>query len=466
MAVGYRLALALVVAALWVDVPAADAARSPRLKRIVAVGDSVLAGYSSDGFVERGPAGQVHSAPRQFARRARARFRQPLMDRPGVPPPYRIVDRDGDGVLEPGDLVRPAEDLGFREEPDRKVRNLAVPGEDIASVFEGIRPEEIAQQLLTGSVEGRDILKFLILGLPLRDEAVSQVSRARELRPTLLLVWIGNNDLLAMGTSTDPTRIDRPAAEFGRLFRRLLDELAGTGADMAVANLPDVTGIALLRRAAGEVTQCRRGDGALEPVAADDRISIAMDPARLPTPPCSEVLSAVERDQARANVAAFNAEIAAAVAEVSAARGVGIALVDTFALFDRLATAGVDLGGDGVADVSAGYLGGVFSLDGVHPTRTANALIANAFIDAVNAQFGEAIPPIDVARVAARDPHVGSPYRPAGEPPFGLLEEVRVDPPFEDSYDRIEEGAEDLARDFRRGVRDVFDFFEDLGAAR
>ena len=32
---------------------------------------------------------------------------------------------------------------------------------------------------------------------------------------------------------------------------------------------------------------------------------------------------------------------------------------------------------------------GIFSLDGVHPTRTGNALIANAFIDAINTRFGE-----------------------------------------------------------------------------
>src|SRR5207245_6015671 len=119
-------------------------------------------------------------------------------------------------------------------------------------------------------VEGLDVLKFRRLGLPLRAEAVSQVSRAQELHPRFLLVWIGNNDALDMATDTNPGAVTLTAQEFGGRFRALLDALADTQAGMAVANLPDPTGIAALRRAAGNVTGCRRADGATEPAAADD----------------------------------------------------------------------------------------------------------------------------------------------------------------------------------------------------
>jgi hypothetical protein len=165
-------------------------------------------------------------------------------------------------------------------------------------------------------------------------------------------------------------------------------------------------------------------------------------------------------------VQAFNAEIAAAAAEVQAARGVTIAVVDVFALFDQIATTGVDLDGNGTADLTSGFLGGVFSLDGIHPTRTANALIANAFIEVLKVRFGEAIPPVDVAKVARKDPWVNNRFRPAGEPPFGLFSEAQVDAPFEDSYRRIEDGARDIGRDLRNGVRDVLDFFGSLAVAR
>jgi hypothetical protein len=36
--------------------------------------------------------------------------------------------------------------------------------------------------------------------------------------------------------------------------------------------------------------------------------------------------------------------------------------------------------------------GGFFSLDGIHPTPRASAIVANAFIKAINAQYGASVP--------------------------------------------------------------------------
>src|SRR5205809_25831 len=160
--------------------------------------------------------------------------------------------------------------VGFRAHPGKTARNLAGPGEDTRSVFQKIAAEDIAGELVTGDVNGRDVLKFLILGLPLRPEPVSQVSRARDLRPSFLLVWIGNNDVLDMATDTSPGAVTLTPQEFGGRIRVLLDALVDTQAGMAFANLPDPTGIAALRRAAGEVASCRAADGTTQPVAADD----------------------------------------------------------------------------------------------------------------------------------------------------------------------------------------------------
>jgi hypothetical protein len=275
------------------------------------------------------------------------------------------------------------------------------------------------------------------------------------------MVWIGNNDVLDMATRTDPAAADLGTAGFGQLYRQMLDRLADTGAGMAVANLPDVTAIATLRRAAGEVTQCQGAGGMLQPVAAEDLLSIGLERGRLPTPPCAKVLSVAERAQARATVQALNAEIAAAATAVGTARGVTIAVVDMFAVFDGISTNGVDINDDGVPDLTSGFLGGVFSLDGIHPTRTGNALIANAFIDVLNGRFGEAIPPVDVLKVASRDPHVANRFRPAGEPPFGLFTEAEIETSLETSFERVEDNAREIGRDLRRGVRDVLDFFDD-----
>src|SRR2546427_3821111 len=227
-----------------------------RLRRMVVVGDSLLAGFGSGGFVGVGRPGQVDSTPAFIARRAHVRLPLPVIDGPGVPPQLTIVDANGNGRLDPGEVRRTQDGLGFRSDADKVARNLAVPGEDTQSVFEKIAPQDVAGELVTGNVNGRDVLKFLILGLPLRSEPVSQVSRARDLDPSFLLVWIGNNDVLDMATSTNPGAVTLTADEFGGRFRALLDALADTQADMAVANLPHPTANPGRRPAAGAVTRC------------------------------------------------------------------------------------------------------------------------------------------------------------------------------------------------------------------
>ncbi len=326
----------------------------------------------------------------------------------------------------------------------------------IRSVFQTTAPGTITEQLLSGSADGRELMKFAIVGLPVRSEGVSQLTRIQEIRPTFLLVWIGNNDVLPMATRTDPGSVTMTAAEFGQRYRQLLNALADTGTGgMAVANLPDVTALAALRPARTDVTTCRAEDGSVSAVAPDDLIAIDLSRDRLPEPPCGRVLDAAEQAAVRATVMRFNDEIASAVADVEASRGVPIALVDVFALFDRLRGGGVD-------GVTSRYLGGVFSLDGIHPTRTGQALIANAFIDALDARFGESIPEVNVARVAARDPFVGNRFRPVDEPPFGVVASEDVDELFDGAFRRIERDRRRLARDLVRRGRGLFDDLKDL----
>jgi osmotically-inducible protein OsmY len=429
-----------------------------RLRRIVVVGDSLLAGFGSGGFVRVGRPGQVDSIPAFVARRAHVRLPLPFISQPGVPPPLRIVDANSNGRLDRGEVRRTQGGLGFRSDPDKIVRNLAVPGEDTQSLFEKIAPQDIASELITGDVKGRDVLKFLILGLPLRLASVSQLSRARALHPSFLLVWIGNNDVLDMATNTNPDAVTLTPAEFGSRFHALLDALADTQVGMAVANLPDPTGIAALRRAAGEVTSCRKVDGTIAPVVADDLLSIDLDPAELPTPPCAKVLNATQRAAVGTKVSAFNEQIAAAIADTEQTRGIPIAPVDIFTTFAEIGANGVDLNGDGAPDLTTHYLGGIFSLDGIHPTRTGNALVANTFIDAINTRFVEAISHVDVARIAAHDPLAHSAFRPLGEVPFGLIGESEGDD-LDSFFTKTFADIGNNINDIRNRIEDIFSGF-------
>ena len=50
------------------------------------------------------------------------------------------------------------------------------------------------------------------------------------------------------------------------------------------------------------------------------------------------------------------------------------------------------------------FLGGLFSLDGLHPTNTGYAIMANRFIRTMNEHFKKNIPFADVQQIAATDP--------------------------------------------------------------
>jgi hypothetical protein len=72
---------------------------------------------------------------------------------------------------------------------------------------------------------------------------VSQVS-ARELNPTFLMVWLGNNDILRWATAR--TERDRPTGRSSPAHRQ--PERSRIPAPTWPSPLPDVTNIAVHRR--------------------------------------------------------------------------------------------------------------------------------------------------------------------------------------------------------------------------
>jgi len=72
-----------------------------------------------------------------------------------------------------------------------------------------------------------------------------------------------------------------------------------------------------------------------------------------------------------------------------------LALVDTYAKFEELNNGGITQ--DGITFTSDYITGNAFSLDGVHPTGQGYALIANFFIEAINAKYGAALGEVNVS---------------------------------------------------------------------
>jgi lysophospholipase L1-like esterase len=70
----------------------------------------------------------------------------------------------------------------------------------------------------------------------------------------------------------------------------------------------------------------------------------------------------------------------------AAAEANGLAIFNAKAVMDQLTTTGVNA--NGYTLTSTYVTGGAFSLDGVHPSPRGYALIANKFIEAINAKYG------------------------------------------------------------------------------
>jgi phospholipase/lecithinase/hemolysin len=200
-------------------------------------------------------------------------------------------------------------------------------------------------------------------------------------------------------------------ANFTAQYQQLIDYLVeNTNAHLVIANIPDVTAVPYLTPAALVL-----GEASLEtgvPVATLSQV-LGIVPGDLVNPtgtaevpliltgqqagPISDsgVLSIAEQATVRAQVTAFNQVIA------QSAQGAGATLVDINALFAQTTANGITE--NGIHGTTA-FLGGVFSLDGIHPTNTGYAVIANKFIDSINAALGKSYAEVDVAAIAATDP--------------------------------------------------------------
>jgi len=362
------------------------------LTRLVVVGDSLSAGYMNGSLLDRQ---QEVGYAAFLAKMAGTELDLPLIAWPGIP---NVI------TLDPGPppaLARVPGQSPGRIDPMLQATDLAVPGQDTRECLE-LRPDLPV-----------DSMTDLVLGLPglYLGEARSQVEWAEVLQPTTIVLWIGNNDLLGAAVLADPAFLT-PFEDFAAAYSEVVDRLAATGASLVIANLPDVKvipyltswdEISLLSGLGPDATRALLGIGPGDFVTMDgmDLVrAILAGEAQGPLPP-NVVLTAAEAAEIDAAAERFNDFIARKADEV------GAVLVDIFSLTRRLDATGFTGCG---RHLSSHYLGGIFSLDGVHPTASGYAIVANEFIRAMNAGLGTAIPEVPLCRVIPDDPLVPRGY--------------------------------------------------------
>ena len=332
-------------------------ARTADFSRLLGYGDSLLAGFQDGSLVETY---QVWSFGAQIAARAKAGFILPLISEPGIPPRIKI---------ENGLLIFPQEEPGRRLNPGEDADNLAVPG---ATVWASLNVK---------SMGSSNPFYEIILGGERR-----MVEEAKRRSPTFVILWIGCNDVLGMVTSLDPedhTNI----SDFKRDFEKVLKELTGTGSNIVAANLPDVTAVAALM----EPLSIHKTIGGVP----GDALILITSILKIKLEP-DEYLTPYEVSQIRSTVRQFNAELEKLCADYA------VPVVDIHKLSQSWESRGVFVGGEAL---TAEWRGGLFSLDGIHPSNTGHALLANEFIRVINRSYGADIPLVDIESVLQQDPN-------------------------------------------------------------
>ena len=379
------------IAAVLVALAAAQNARGQvSFQSFVVVGDSLAAGFSSGSLVETH---QRSSVPALVARQAGApSFEQPRVTEPGLPTELRLV------TLFPVPVIAPkATTTGSPANLalPRPYNNLAVPG-------------ATSVDALTRVTDAGGFHDLILRGLG------TQVQQAAALHPSFVLLWIGNNDVLGAavrGRAIDGVTLT-PTATFRVVYGQIVGALRATGPKIVAATLPDVTTIPFVTTLRPVVVNPTTGQpvtvngqtvaliGPQGPITSDTLVTLSASSllaqgVGIPTGlggqgtplPDQVLLDPSEQSIIREHVTTNNQSIR----DICSAAAIPV--VDVNTLLQDVATQGRTVGG--LHFTSAFLTGGIFSYDGVHPTELGYAIVANEWIDAINASGG-AVPLVNL----------------------------------------------------------------------
>jgi len=384
-----------------------SASSTPSFATTVVIGDSLSAGFQNGSLLK---SQQPNGWASLVGKQANFPLALPLIAPPGAPAVLKLVS-----VGPPPVIQQESGTTTGRDNPTTQPYDLAVPGhllKDVISTAPALVP-----------TSGEEIITNLVLGFPLGNTK-SQMNEAIALNPTAIFIWAGNDDALLADDSGMPSSMT-PVTTFTQEFAQLISTLrANTKATLIVANIPDVTAIPYLTPATTIIATVAAQTG-----LSADQVAAALGLANgdlVNATGLSEVQSAIgqitkgqtatpltdsgfltasEITQIQATVNQYNAAINQ---QVSATGGV---LVDIHSYFQTLQS-GITINN---YKATTAFLGGIFSLDGTHPTNTGYALIANQYIGALNKNAKTNITDVDVSAVAAADPLFGPNIKPVSQ---------------------------------------------------
>lgn len=399
------LVLVVVLACLWGSAGAAElspAEQAGLFSVYCAIGDSLTQGCQGMNVEENR---QQLSYPAQLARAMDTEFRQPLITFPGcgMPNPEDWLKDDNIGA---GTMIRSAL---FPRRVDRhyddqdSLNNFAVTGATLGQILDwhhtALGPDRNAFVEMVGHISP---WMTTTLGGHIKKRRDSAVDQALARKPTFVTVWIGNNDSF-ISTVAGTSKYCTPADTWSRQWNELVDRIKATPSikGVALVTLPYPTAAAFLQPAGNpwHDVRCDLPEGCMVPFFATRTRSV------------NDVLTPEELAKIHRLVDSYNTDIRRTAAEE------GWALADANAIFCRVVTEGMRLHhADGTPSdivLTTDYAtGGVFTLDGMHPTSPAYAYSANQIIRAINANYHTTLPLIDEVAVWQQDTLCQNPVDP------------------------------------------------------
>lgn len=416
--------------------------------RFVTIGNSLTAGYQSSALYH---SAQIYGYGNLIAKQTGTSFAIPYISDPGIGGRMKIVSLN----IAKGEIV-----IGYDQStgaPENTTypvpfNNLGIPGALLYDVLNATSSTTCASYVFGNPATRQPNVFFDIV---LRGQG-SQFSQAKALNPTFVTAWIGNNDILGFATSggfspNAPTSV--PVFTF--LYSQLADSLAALGAKVVVANIPNVTaipffttvgpGMALaipwafikslgapgmfyqkhgetVASGVADSVSLLKGDllvtlvgSSYAPLVGRSTGKFYLDnhypglPAGIDTTkpfglhpqnpwPDALILDASEITTAHTTTSAFNSVIVGAVTKYPNQ----FALVDINTFFNNLRQKDFSGGTvfNGIPFFTSYITGGLFSLDGVHPTSQGQAIIANEFLKVINSKFGASYSLVDVSLIS------------------------------------------------------------------
>jgi len=355
--------------------PAPTFAGNPMFERYVSIGDSLTHGFQSGAVDETR---QAYAYPALLSKKMGTPCNLPLLKFPG----YLINIEDVlKGNIAWWEYYYPL--VGGKRVDDYRgqatLNNFGITG---AAAKDGLNTY--------GSAGG---FYKLVLG----PSGTPQMDQAMKRNPTFVSFWLANNDVLGSALHCDTGALTS-LADFRKDWLGCANRISNGGSvkGAVVLNVPDVTCIAYLKPA----NDPNLPAGSVNPFwmhRASANMMLTPDDLALIQERTEEINREIEY---------------AAIAN-------GWAFVDANALFMDINQYGHDLkDGTGVPAgreiITTDYLGGLFSLDGVHPSVTGHAVAANYIIDAVNRTYGSNLGPVDEMAAASRDTLLQNPVDPRG----------------------------------------------------